>query len=123
MKNLDDVEFVDIHRLLQHPINNHGKTFHRPITVKPLTTRGKNLIFKKQKNLKAHNIDKKQGCDYNPFVYVSEYLPGKFQEQRKLLLNEYKKARKNKKKATWKAVDGNYTLFVNGKQIYYPRIP
>ena len=59
----------------------------------------KNLIFKKLKNLKAYNIEKKQGRDFNPYVYVSEHLPVKFQEQRKLLLNEYKEAKKNKNKA------------------------
>ena len=76
----------------------------------------KNLIFKKLKNLKAYNIEKKQGRDFNPYVYVSEHLTVMFQQQSKLLLNEYKKTRKNKKTATWKTVDSNYSLFVNGKQ-------
>ena len=81
----------------------------------------KNLIFKKLKNLKAYNIEKKQGRNFNPYVYVSEHLTLMFQQQSKLLLNEHKEPRKNQKTATWKAVDSNYSLFVNGKQVNYPR--
>ena len=82
IENPDDVEFVDIHRLPQHPVNNRGKTFHRPMIVKLLTMNDKNLIFKKLKNLKAYNIEKMQGRDFNSYVYVSEHLPVTFQQQK-----------------------------------------
>jgi len=55
----------------------------------------KNLIFKNAKNLKDYNKKLKQNHEFSPYVYVSEHLPAKFQCQRKLLLDEYKRARKN----------------------------
>ena len=46
IENPGDVEFADIYRLPQYPVNNHGKTFHWPIIVKLLTMSDKNLMFK-----------------------------------------------------------------------------
>jgi len=73
----------------------------------------KNLIFENAKYLNEYNNERKQGQEFYPYVYVSEHLPKKFQHQRKLLLDEYKKARKNWQKALWKVVEGDYVLFVN----------
>ena len=71
IENPGDVEFVDIHRFPKHSINNHGKTFHRPIIVKLLTMSDKNLIFEKLRNLQAYNIEKKQSRNFYPYVYVA----------------------------------------------------
>ena len=49
----NDVEYVDIHRLPQHPVKRNCKTVHRPIIVKLLTMSVKNVIFKNGKNFKS----------------------------------------------------------------------
>ena len=41
----DDIEFVDIHRLPQHPISRKGKAINRPIIVKLLTLEDKKPNF------------------------------------------------------------------------------
>ena len=49
-------------------------------------------------------------------TYITDHLPATFQEQRKLLLAHYKEVKKNKK-TIWKALDGNYPLFIDNKQV------
>ena len=71
----------------------------------------KNVIFKNAKSLKEYNNHLKEENSTNPTVYITEHLPHKFQQQRKLLLPQFKEAKKKKQKAVWKALDGNYTLF------------
>ena len=56
---------------------------------------------------------RKESGSTNLNTYITDHLPAKFQEQRKLLLPYYKEAKKNKKKNMWKAIDRNYTLFIN----------
>ena len=60
---------------------------------------------------------RKESGNANLNTYITDYLPAKFQEQQKLLLPYYKEAKKNKKKTMWKALDGNYTLFIDNKQV------
>jgi len=48
-------------------------------------------------------------------VFITEYLPEKFKQQRKQLIPKFKEARA--KKLVWKVLDENYTLFVDDKQI------
>jgi len=91
------------------------KTVHRPIIVKLLTMSDKNLIFKNAKNLKAYNVQIQQAEEESPYVFITELLPEKFKQQCKHLLPQYKEAREKNQKAVWKAIDGEYTLFVNGK--------
>jgi len=79
----------------------------------------KNLIFKTAKYLKEYNSKRKHGQEFYPYVYVSKHLLKKFQHQRKLLLDKYKKGRKNQQKAVWKA-EGDYVLFVNDERIDCP---
>ena len=98
MADPKDVEYVDIHRLPQHPVKRNGKTVHRPIIVKLLTTNDKNVIFKNAKNLKVYNNQSKKENSTNPTIYVTEHVPHKFQQQRKLLLPQFKEAKKTKKK-------------------------
>ena len=116
----DDMEFVDIHRLPQHPISSKGKAINRPIIVKLLSLEDKNLIFKSTRNLKDFNEKRKRDDKTSPPTYVTEHLPKKFQEQRKLLLPYYKEAKLIKQKTFWKALDGNYVLFVNGEKVEIP---
>ena len=112
----DKIELVDIHRLPQHPAKKNG----RFIIVKLFTKNDKNLIFKFLKNLKFYNIARKVEDNTTPYIYVTEHLPKKFQDQRNRLLPIFNEARKNNQKTIWKATDGNYTLFVDGKRIDPP---
>ena len=42
----DKIEYVDIHRLPQHPVSRLGKKVHRPIIVKLLTMQDKKMLYK-----------------------------------------------------------------------------
>ena len=77
----------------------------------------KNEIFKNAKNLKDYNNQLKEDNSNNPTVYITEHLPHNFQQQWKLLLPQFKEAKKKKQKAVWKALNGNYTLFIDDKQV------
>ena len=94
----NDVEYVDIHRLPQHPVKRNGETVHRPIIVKILTMNDKNVIFKNSKNSKEYNNQLKEENSTNPTIYITEHLPHKFQQQRKLLLPQFKKQKRRSKK-------------------------
>ena len=117
----DDIEFVDIHRLPQHLISRKGKAINRPIIVKLLTLEDKNLIFKSTRNWKDFNEKRKRDDKTSPPIYVTEYLPKKFQDQRKLLLPYYKEAKLKKQKTFRKALDSNYVLFANGEKVEIPQ--
>ena len=84
--NSNEIKLSDIHRLPQQPITKNGRPVHRPITVKLLTIHDKNLIFKSTKNLGQYNAMRKKSGSTNLNTYITDPLPAKFQEQRKLLL-------------------------------------
>ena len=86
------------------------------LVFKLLTIHDKNLTFS-AKNLGQYNAMRKESGSTNLNIYITDHLPAKFQEQRKLLLPYYKEAKKNKKKTIWKALDGNCTLFIDNKQV------
>ena len=113
----EDIEYVDIHRLPQHPVSRLGKKVHRPIIIKLLTMQDKKMLYKSVKNLKPYNARLKLEQTSHPYVYVSDHLPQAFQNQRKLLLPHYKEAKKRKQNTLWKAIDGEYCLYVEGKKI------
>ena len=50
----------------------------------------KNKIFKNAKNLKGYNNPPKEDNSNNPTIYITEHLPHKFQQQRKILLPQFK---------------------------------
>ena len=116
----DDIEIVDIHRLPQHTVMRQGRRFHRQIIVKLLTVSDKQSIFNSVKHLKHYNAKLKTEDRSQPYIYVSDHLPAKFQEQRKKLLPAYKNAKRLKHKTVWKAVDGEYCLFIHGTKIELP---
>ena len=115
--NSNEIKLSEIHRLPQQPITKNGRPVHRPIIVQLLTIHDKNLIFKSAKNIGPYNAMRKESKSTNLNTYITDHLPAKFQEQRKLLLPYYKEANKNKNKTMWKALDGNYTLFIDNKQV------
>ena len=86
---------------------------HRPIIVKLQRMFDRNLIFKSAINLKEYNDKRKSSKNINFNAYITDHLPEKFQKYRKLLLPLYKEA----KKTVWKALDGNYTLFIKNKNV------
>ena len=96
--NPNEIKLLDIHRLPQQPITKNGRPVHRPIIVKLLTIHENNLIFKSAKNLRQNDAMRKESGSTNLNTYITDHLPAKFQEQRKLLLPYYKKAKKKKKK-------------------------
>ena len=95
----EDIEFVDIHRLPQYLVKKNDWPFSRPIIVKLLTMHDKHLIFKSVKHLQSFNNVQKNEDQSVPYVYVTEHLPKKFQDQRKQLLPIFNDVRKNKKKS------------------------
>ena len=115
--NPNEIKLSDILRLPQQPITKNGIPVHRPIIVKLLIIHDKNLIFRSAKNFGPYNAMRKESGSTNLDTYITDHLPAKFQEQQKLLLPYYKEAKKNKKKTMWKALDGNYTLFIDNKQV------
>ena len=94
---------------------------HRPIIVKLIHTKDKPQIFSSAKNLKTYNETRRSYDEYSPYVYVTEHLPTKFQQQGKLLLPEFKEAKRNKQSAYWRVIDDNYYLFVDGVKINLPK--
>ena len=98
-------------------MRKNGRPITSPVIVKLLTMHDKNLIFKSVKHLQSFNNARKNEDKSVPYVYVTEQMQKKFQDQRNQLLPTFNDARKNKKKAYWKAIDDNYTLFVEGKKI------
>ena len=60
----------------------HARSGNGPL----LTIHDKNLIFKSAKNLGQYNAMRKKSGSTNLNTYITDHLPAKFQEQRKLLL-------------------------------------
>jgi len=108
----DDIEFVDLHRLPQHPVKRGGKTINRPIIVKLLTMHDKNQIFSAVKN--CENWENKN----HPNIYITEHLPAKFQSQRKKLIKSkvFEETKKHRQKISWKAVDGTIAYSLMAKK-------
>ena len=104
---------VDIYRLPQHPIFNKGEKVDRPEIIKLSDVFEKKRILDSLSNLKFYNQMRKGKDENKTYVYVSEHLPTAFQKQKTSLLPKCKEAKKQKKKTFWKAVDGEYCLFID----------
>ena len=63
---------------------------------KLLTIYDKNVIFKSAENLRKYNAMRKESESTNLKTYITDHLPVKFQEQRKLPLPYYKEAKNEK---------------------------
>ena len=87
---------ADYHRLPQQPIFKFGRKTTRPIIIKLTNAADKRKISGNLKNLKSCNESRK-ALNLNP-AFVTEHLPKKFQQERKLLLPEFKEARKMNRK-------------------------
>ena len=114
------IAIADIHRLPQRPKFKDGIKFTRPIIVKLVHTKDKNLIYQNLRELKSFNEEKKKSIVNARPVYITDHLPELFLRQKKVLLPQFKQARKNKQKVFWRVENGNYVLFINDEKIYAP---
>ena len=106
---------ANYHRLPQRPIFKFGRKTTRPIIIKLTNVADKRKIFGNLKNLKSYN-DSRKALNLNP-VFVTEHLPKKFRQERKLPLPEFKEARRINRKTVWRAEKGNYVLYIDGIKV------
>ena len=110
-----DVAIVDCHRLPQHPIYRNRTKVERSIIIKVANSPAKRQIYGSLKYLKAFN-DNRRLLNHKA-VYITDHLPKKFQEERKLILPQFKAARSQGKKTMWKPEDGHYVLYVDNVKV------
>ena len=121
--NMKQINIIDIHRLPQRPIFNRGTRVTRPIIVKLGSVFDKNLIFSSCKHLKTYNQVRLAETEEAGTVatikpaFITDHLPQAFQKQKKALLPQFKKAREEKKKTSWKIMNGKYCLFIENKLV------
>ena len=120
VENADNMRFVNAHRMgLRKTIEDPGtgaKLLTRPIIVRFGCMPDKEKVQKKLTALRNYNRD----IPYHKHrVFVTDQLPRRMDEQRKLLVQQFRNARKNKIKAKW-SVDkhGNYCLYINNEQVF-----
>lgn len=120
VENADNMRLVNAHRMgLRKSIKNTGTgvTLHtRPIIVRFSCMPDKEKVQEKLTALRAYNRDIPY---YKHRVFVTDQLPRRMDDQRKLLVEQFRNARKNKVKAKW-SVDkhGNYCLYINNEQVF-----
>ena len=106
---------ADYHRLPKQPISKFGRKTINPIIIKLTNAAEKQKIFGNLKNFKSYDETRK-ALNLNP-VFVTEHLPKKFQQERKLLLLEFKEARRMNRKTVRKTEKGHYVLYINGIEV------
>ena len=114
------ISVVDIHRLPQHPVYKNRTKVNRPIIIKFQNVEDKEKVTKFLTNLKHYNQQRKPAENKVPYVCITDLLPKVFELQKKMLLPQFKLARKQNKKTYWLIVDAKYCLFVKGKIITSP---
>ena len=106
---------ADYHRSPQRPVFRDGKKVTRPIIIKLTNAPNKMRIFGSLKNLKDYN--ERRRTQNHSAVYVTYHLPKFFQEERKLLLPQFRKARRLNQKTVWRVENGHYNLYVNDTKV------
>ena len=112
------IPLVDYHRLPQKPVYKNDHKINRPIIIKVTNASDKRRIFNNLTKLKSYNA-KRRELNLGT-VYVTEHLPKLFQEERKLLLPFFKKAKFMKQKTAWKAENGHYHLLIDDIKVELP---
>ena len=92
------ISVVDIHRLPQHPVYKNRIKVNRPIIIKFQNVMDKEKVTKSLTNLKHYNQQRKPTENEVPYVYVTDHLPKVFELQKKMLLPQFKLARKQNKR-------------------------
>ena len=72
------IAIADIHRLPQRPKFKDGIKVTRPIIVKLVHTKDKNLIYQNLRELKSFNEEKKKSIVNARPVYITDHLPELF---------------------------------------------
>ena len=111
------MHLVDVRRLPRHPISFRGKQVTRPIIIKLLNVFEKKKIMDSLPKLKAYKQKRGELATSNLSIFISEHLPQEFQNHKKSLMSKSKEAREENKFTYWKAVDGEYYLFVEDTKI------
>ena len=83
--------------------------------------RDKSRIFQSAKHLKTYNEKLKKEDNKTPYAYICDHLPIKFQQQQKNFLSFYKKAEEKNQQTIWKAVNGEYCLYVDDQKVKIPQ--
>ena len=120
--DLSRVNVIDIHRLPQKPGLRRGVKINRTISVKLKSVFDKKLTLSSCINLKSYNKIRRAENQFTGSAgrfkpaFVSDYLPRPYLILKNELLLHFKQARREKKKASWRIVDGEYCLFVDDKK-------
>ena len=106
---------ADYHRLPQRPVFRDGRKVTQPIIIELTTAPDKKRIFSSLKNITDYN--ERRRTQNHRTKYVTNHLSKSFQEEQKLLLPQFKKARKLNQKTVWRAENGHYNLYVNDTKV------
>ena len=90
------IPLADYHRLPQRPEFRDGRKITRLIIIKLTNAPHEKRIFSSLKNLKDYS--ERRRTQNQSTVYVTDHLPKSFLEERKLLLPQFRKARRLNKK-------------------------
>ena len=118
--NAHNIDILACHRLPRRPLvaktrAQQQKIKKRPIIFKVAGENAKQAIFKQLSKLKDYN----RGKTTDERIYIDSQLPKIFADQKKALLDEFKVARDNKRKAKWRVnyKTAEYCLYVNDKRV------
>ena len=107
------IKIIDIHPLPQRPMFKNGVKTTRPIIIKVNIIFDKRLVFASANHMKSYNANQENDSK----VYITEHFPATFLKQRKQLLPKFKEAKQLKKKTTWRILNDDYCLFVDGVKV------
>ena len=113
----DDIEVANIHSLPQPPQSRKGVRVNRPIIVKLSHAMNKKQIFSNLKKLKSFSTMRRTANKST--MFVTEHLSKVFLQQKKLLMPQFKIAKENKQKTSWRAEDGEYVLYVDNEKVVH----
>ena len=116
--NAHNIDIIACHRLPRKPYEAKTRAQQlsikkRPIIFKVAGENAKQAIFNELRKLRAHNDGKAR----DDRIYVDHSK--EFAEQKKALIDDFKTARKNMKKARWRVnyQTAEYCLYVSGKRV------
>ena len=99
--DLTSVPLADYHRLPQKPLFKNGIKMTRSNIIKLTCALDKGRINGNLENLKFYNNRRRDQNE--PPIYITKHLPKLFQEEQKLLLPHFKKAKSMSQKTSWRA--------------------
>ena len=118
--NPESIPFVDIHRLPQRPIFRKGIRVKRPIIDKLTKVADKRLIYSRLRNLKRYHKKHRSTKSGFSVVYITDHLPKKILEEKKLLMPQFIEAKRQNKKTAWIVRNGHYDVYVDNVKMAFP---